>query len=179
MADFRHSTTAPAANSNGHFSTSRRALFRKGAGCVTAIAASTIAMPRAVLASSTAGRDAWTAAKARFVQSQREDDHYYNRHVRPAANALEHYDIPGNPNRSGDKDFQRVWEKYLSPENHSDQLFDLKHEAMRAMVACPAPDLAAVKFKLERVIADEAWETNYGEEMLAAIMGDLDRLGGA
>lgn len=67
---------------------------------------------------------------------------------------------------------------------HQDQFNDLvtvHYEAFEALMTTPAPDVAAIAYKLKLFTRDDAWEFMNVAEMVAAIQADAVRLsqGGA
>jgi hypothetical protein len=58
-----------------------------------------------------------------------------------------------------------------------DALLDSHSDALSALLALPAPDLAAVAAKLDLIVAQQAWELTGGEAYLAGLQEDARRLG--
>lgn len=70
------------------------------------------------------------------------------------------------------------------PENYADiecdYLADIMNDALSAMLLCPAPDLAAVAYKMEAFAAEECFGfcPHYRDPLFAALMADVRRLKG-
>lgn len=56
-----------------------------------------------------------------------------------------------------------------------DRLGARRDAALKALLRTPAPDLAALAFKLDLLIAEQAWEITGGELCLAALRRDAHR----
>jgi hypothetical protein len=60
-------------------------------------------------------------------------------------------------------------------ERLCDRLGARRDAALKALLRTPAPNLAALAFKLDMLIAEQAWEITGGELCLAAIRRDAHR----
>jgi hypothetical protein len=67
-------------------------------------------------------------------------------------------------------------------KTQDEKLYDrlgARHDAaLKALLRTPAPHLAALAFKLDLLIAEQAWEITGGELCLAAIRRDAHRFAG-
>ena len=57
-----------------------------------------------------------------------------------------------------------------------DALLDSATDALSALLALPAPDLAAVAAKLDAIVARQAWELTGSEDCLEILRQDTHRL---
>lgn len=107
------------------------------------------------------GRQEWNAAMARYQAARARADHYEENVYRVAE-------------RIADLEGGRV-----SPHigNEDDRLRDLESDADQALMNMPAPDLQALRWKLDRALTiEDGTLAEWGERYLRQTIADVARL---
>ena len=163
-------------------STSRRALLK-----AAPIAAAGIAIP-AFGASPSADRRAWEAAMATYAAAKRTSDDYDAVHFSPAYDRETAFEKAhgiewGKPGALERRKALQAQTNYQVPDAMNDEqehLVECMCDAEHAVLQTPAPDLSALRWKLERVIdADPAkgqGTSPWSPEYVAQTIADIARL---
>lgn len=149
---------------------------------VAGLAATAIAVTP-VLA--TTSRAEWDAVKSAYIRAEKALNDYFRDHMEPAAERWEAWrgtwpsgtDFKSHPVASVESAAQRAF--YDPIEEQFDALVDQRSDSLEAMIATPAPDAAAITFKMEVIVTDERWDCNGFEHMMHDLLSDLRHLGEA
>lgn len=134
---------------------SRREVF---GGCMLAAMAAAAAP---VIAAPLTGREQWNAAMERYRAAKARADNY-DETVYKRAERLGDLDGKGVPWHIGRED---------------DRLRDLESAADKALMTMPAPDLAALRWKLDRALMiDDGALANWSEWYVRQTIADVARL---
>lgn len=127
-------------------------------------------------ASQSASLVGWRKAKQDYYAADRAAKLYDRDHLMPALNAFDAFcDRHGSV--VGDPAFTAARAQFDNIEAKFNDLADQETATRHALIACPAPDVAAVAFKLQLLADNEAWDCVQWDEQFGHVMADLARLG--
>ena len=108
---------------------------------------------------------------AAYHRCKANQEAFHAEHVAPACQV--HDAAP-----EGSAEARETIERVFLLEHHFDGFVDLTGKAFGRVMRTPAPDLAALRAKLEIFIAEESHDDTDAGELVAAMLADVVRLGG-
>jgi hypothetical protein len=131
-------------------------------------------------------RTAWDAAMQKYLLLKSEEDEFDAHHWTPLyAIEKQCFGEPtgrgrnGNGWRLNESAEHSVWKaatNYDAIMERSAELGDAVHDAKWDLLEIPAPDLAALRFKLEDIMNEEEGVQLYRDEYMAIVIADYRRL---
>jgi len=125
----------------------------------------------------------WEAARDAYIKADKAVNDYDRDHLTPASARYMAWrdQWPTGANMDNCPEMKAGYAAASAPydlvSDQFDQLVYQKTDALKAMIAQPAPDCRAASFKVETFISDESWQRVGFDEMMSHLLTDLRRLG--
>lgn len=158
--------------------TTNRRSFLSGSAAIVG-AASLASIPSSL--SAQAGPSRWEAVCAAYAQADRAVNDYDRDFLRPASNRFTAWrsQYPSNANIGEmphiKADYDAASALYDPVQERFDALVDARSDALDALLLCPAPNVLAVTYKAEVIVADARWDCNDFGEVMGQMLTDLRR----
>ncbi len=154
----------------------RRAFLAAGMGAIVAVGVAPAAFATTIAPAT--NRTAWDAAIAEYIRADNAMNRFHDDVLNPAYDRLMAAERTKAAlgTEAAKAAYKAEFDAYDPLEKRFDDLVMERFDAVNALGKVPAPDRAALKRKMDILVADERWECDDMGELFLAIHADFARL---